>query len=513
MSFQYRTIVFSLVCGMFVFSAARAAETSVQDSIKALQSADEAAKIAAIDQLAAQGDKAAEAAEPLLKLLADSSPAVRTHAVKALAAIRPGPKVMVPLFIKVMEDSDPAAQMRILHAIADTGEAAVPGLVRALENDKVPYWACIVLREIGPAAKDAVPALTKAIKHPRADVRREAVLALGAIGDAAKPAVPQIAETLGDEHVRSAATFVLAQLGKIPADAETKIRANAKSDDKNLATISLWALAKAHPDDQALRREATEQIVASLKDQDPFVRVSAARALAALPPAPEITLPILEKALKEADADTAQYMLDALATMGPKALPRLIELLKHKTLRVQVVYVLGAIGPAAAPAVEELTKLIGDKDDQLATETILALGKIGPEAKAAVPALVKAMEQEQCPNAHAIIFALGRIGPNAVTAEPQLLKAMKSKDQSLAVVAAWAVTKVSKSNQAAVAVPVLVAGLSDTLPETRIAAAEGLSDLGPAARAAAPALKKAASDERKAVRDAAAKALQAVEKK
>jgi HEAT repeat protein len=412
-----------------------------------------------------------------------------------------------------MEDSDPASKMRILQTIADTGEAAVPGLIRALETDKVPYWACIVLREIGPAAKDAVPALTKAIKHPRADVRREAVLALGAIGEAAKPAVPQIAETLDDEHVRIAATFVLGQLDKIPADVEAKIRANAKSDDKNLATVSLWALAKVHPDDQALRREATEQIVASLKDQDPFVRVSAARALAALPPAPEITLPILEKALKEADAETAQYMLDALATIGPKSLPRLIDLLKHKQLRVQVVYILGQMGPGAAPAVEELTKLVGDKDDQLSTEAILALGKIGPEAEAAAPALVKALEQEQCPNAHAIIFALGRIGPNAAAAEPQLLKAMKSKDQSLAVVAAWAATKVSKTNQTAAAVPVLVAGLSDALPETRIAAAEGLADLGAAAREAVPALKKAAGDERKAVRDAAAKALQAIEKK
>jgi HEAT repeat protein len=235
--------------------------------------------------------------------------------------------------------------------------------------------------------------------------------------------------------------------------------------------------------------------------------------LAALPPAPEITLPILEKALKEADAETAQYMLDALATIGPKSLPRLIDLLKHKQLRVQVVYILGQMGPGAAPAVEELTKLVGDKDDQLSTEAILALGKIGPEAEAAAPALVKALEQEQCPNAHAIIFALGRIGPNAAAAEPQLLKAMKSKDQSLAVVAAWAATKVSKTNQTAAAVPVLVAGLSDALPETRIAAAEGLADLGAAAREAVPALKKAAGDERKAVRDAAAKALQAIEKK
>ncbi len=65
-----------------------------------------------------------------------------------------------------------------------------------------------------------------------------------------------------------------------------------------LSTTSLWALARVHPEDKSLRREATEQLIERLKDQDPFVRVAAARALAALPPAPEITGPLWEKALQ-----------------------------------------------------------------------------------------------------------------------------------------------------------------------------------------------------------------------
>jgi HEAT repeat protein len=525
-------------------STAWAAESSLKEMIGALKSADESARIAAIDRLAAQGEKAADAVKPLSALLGDKSTAVRAHAamalgqigvpsksaapalvallkdsddtvrrqaVKALVAIRPGPQVMLPLFVKIMENADPAVQMRILHAVSEAREAAVPGLINALKNDKVAYWACIVLRDIGPAAKQAVPALIETLKNPRPDVRREAVLALGAMNDAAEPATAQIAEMLSDEHAQTAATFVLGQLGKIPAEAEKKIRENAKSDDKTLATVSLWALTRVHPEDKELRREATEKIVENLKDKDPFVRVSAARALAALPPAPEITLPIMEKMLKDADATTAQYALDALATLGPKAVPRLIELLQHKDLRVQVVYVLGQIGPGAAPAVDALAKLVGDKDVQLSTEAVLALGKIGPDAKSAVPALMKALEQENCPNAHAIIYTLGRIGPNAASAEPLLLKAMKSEDRSLAVVSAWTFTKIGPhSDKPKMAVRVFVACLSDALPETRKAAAEGLADMGPAARDAVPALRKALSDDSKPVREAAEKALQAV---
>ena len=112
--------------------------------------------------------------------------------------------------------------MRILHAIAEAGEAAVPGLIEALKNDKTTYWACIVLREIGPAAKDAAPALAEKLKDPRPEIRREAVLALGALNEAAIPVLPQIAAALDDEDARTAATFVMGQLGKIPANAEAK---------------------------------------------------------------------------------------------------------------------------------------------------------------------------------------------------------------------------------------------------------------------------------------------------
>ena len=71
-----------------------------------------------------------------------------------------------------------------------------------------------------------------------------------------RAAVEPIAATLGDEHARAAATYALGRIGHIPADAEAAIRTNSKSDDKVLSTTSLWALARVHPEDKSLRREA-----------------------------------------------------------------------------------------------------------------------------------------------------------------------------------------------------------------------------------------------------------------
>ena len=44
------------------------------------------------------------------------------------------------------------------------------------------YWACLILREIGPEAKAATGALTAKLKDPRPEIRREATLALASTG-------------------------------------------------------------------------------------------------------------------------------------------------------------------------------------------------------------------------------------------------------------------------------------------------------------------------------------------
>jgi HEAT repeat protein len=526
--------------------AARAGEGSMAELVGGLKSSDESARLQAIDQLGALGDKAAGAVAPLSELLKDGSAKVRAHAawslgaigaaskpavealaellkdpdnivrrqaVRAIQAIRPGPQVMVPLCCKLLEDPDPAIRVRVLSAIADAGEKAVPGLIEALKNEKAAYWACLVLREIGPAAKEAVPALAELLKDPRPAIRREAVLTLGAMNEAALPVVPQIAAILGDEHARTAATFVLGELGQIPAEAEVTIRANVKSEDKLLSTTSLWALCRVHPEDKDLRRQTTEQLIARLKEKDPFVRTAAARALAALPPAPEITGPIWEKAMQEADETTARHMLDALAALGAPAVPRLIDALRHEKARADVAYILGRIGPAAAPAAASLAKLIDDKDDSVAHEAILALGNIGPGAKDAVPALVKALQQgpAEKPNISAVVYALGKIGPGAAAAEPVLLARLASPDGNLALMSAWALAQIVPGSAATASktVPVLITGLSDPLALSRQLAAESLGSLGPLAKEATAALQKALADEDKNVHDAAAQALAA----
>ncbi len=541
-----KSLLFLAVCGCLILSGviASAAEKTTAALVADLKSADEGVRLQAVNELA--GVKAAAAVGPLTELLGDKSAAVRAHAayalgaigepakpavaalsklikdadpvvrrqaVKAIVRIHPGPQVVVPLAAKLLEDADSGVRLCVLQAIAEAGPKAVPSLIEALKNDRTAddYWACLALREIGPAAKAAVPALAEKLKKDaRPEIRREIILTLATMDGAAEPAVGAIVEALKNEHTAAAATYALGRIGQLPADAEAVVRANAKSKDKFLSTTSLWTLARIHPEDKQIRREATERLVEGLKDGDAFVRVTSARALAALPPAPEITLPIWEKALKDADEATMRHAMDALATLGAPAVPGLVAALKHENVRDEVAHILGQIGPAAAPATEALANLVADKDEQTAHEATLALAKIGPGAKAAVPALVKALASGEGPNTPAVAYTLGRIGPDAAAAEPALAKLLKSSNTGVALAGAWALVQIrpASAELAAQTLPALTAGLAHREPLARLGAAEALGQLGPAAKTAVPALKKIVSDEEDpAVCDAAAKAL------
>ena len=230
--------------------------------IKDLKSATEADKLKSLNGLAHLGPQAADATKFIEGLLKDSSAKVRVHAALALGAIgpaakdsvpalaellkdpdaavrrsvfhavraiRPGPKVMIPLATKLLEDADPAIRGRVLNTIAEAGTEAVQGLIEALKHEKAVFWALIVLRDIGPAAKDAVPGITETLKDKRPEVRREAVLTLGAMGEAAASGAPEIAKLLGDENTAVAATFVLGELGQIPKGSEATIRPMPKA--------------------------------------------------------------------------------------------------------------------------------------------------------------------------------------------------------------------------------------------------------------------------------------------
>lgn len=525
--------------------AVSASAADVAGLIKATEASDPSARLAAISQLGLVGAGHPEAVTTLASLLKDESSAVRAHAVEALGEIgqpalavtpaivelladtdpvvcreaidairkiRPGAQVTLPLLVKVLQGADDAARIRAIAALADLGKAAVPGLIEALDHSQGKYWACLVISEIGPDASEAVPALTKLLSDEMPDVRRETILALAAIGPASASAVPQLAAALNNKLDQTVATYALGRIGGVPDDVQAKIRQNLTGEDRVLAAVSHWTLAKLHPEDENHVRQTVDILAEQLKNKQRRIRSAAAQLLVDLNPPPSISQPILEKVVEGADAETLDAVLDALASQGERVLPRLIQALQRKEVRFRAAAIVARIGPKAKPAVPALIEALQDDNAATRNEVLFALAAIGPEAQAAATAVIRALNDEDAKVRYGACYALGKMGPPAIDAKAALQKCLDSDDEFLAMASAWALAQIAPACPvtARKSVPLLVKALGDSEAITRVHAAETLGFLGPQAKSAVPALKTASKDRDEAVRAAASAALEQI---
>jgi HEAT repeat protein len=102
----------------------------------------------------------------------------------------------------------------------------VHGLQITLKSEKAEERAASarILGEIGPAAKDAAPALAEALKDSDRNVRQNAAQALGSIGPGATATAPALIAALQDKEspVRRSAAFALGKVGSLDAEVPLK---------------------------------------------------------------------------------------------------------------------------------------------------------------------------------------------------------------------------------------------------------------------------------------------------
>ena len=369
-----------------------------------------------------------------------------------------------------------------LSRMGPAAKTAVPELVKALDTDdkRKAVFVAWAIGAVGPHAKDAVPALIRALEKPFAVKNSKwqfnphgfVAWALGRIGPDAKAAVPALAKALHGEDLwaRRPAAWALAQMG---ADAGPATDALIKA----LAYGSGGAWSAVYN-----------------------AQFHAAEALANVgTPA----VPALVTALGAKGAPTRRGAALALGKIGrtaTDAVPKLAALVKDKDrlVRIEAATALGRIDPDAGA--RHAVPLLGDEDYGVRHAAAKALGACGPAARGAIPALTKVLHDERLEVRRAVFEALGRIGPEAVPALSQALT-----DQTDGWMRKHAARALGKTGVKAV--PPLTRTLADRDAEVRREAAWSLAEIGPAAGAAAAALRKATGDDDGVVRVAAAEAL------
>jgi HEAT repeat protein len=158
----------------------------------------------------------------------------------------------------------------VVDDLSHLGPRAVPTLVRALEDKRwwVRAYSAWALGGIGPAAKDAVPALVLSLKND-SDGREFYAKALGQIGPAASAAVPELILALEDSdvRVRKQSARALGKIGPttkevIPALIAALSRGGYDDIYGSLAADAAWALGEIGP----AAEDAIPELTRHLKD-------------------------------------------------------------------------------------------------------------------------------------------------------------------------------------------------------------------------------------------------------
>lgn len=209
-------------------------------------------------------------------------------------------------------------------------------------------------------------------------------------------------------------------------------------------------------------------------------RRAAVKKLTELGPQARQAIPVLTKILdRKGDDSVGELAARAVIAIGPDSVsvPLLREILSKRNEKYYIAEALGELGPAAAPAVPELTQLLGNKGYPVRRARALALGKIGPAAIDALPQLVQALDDPQEYHVYPgqIAQAIANIGPQAV---PYLITALETENFRIREGVAKTLGEIGADAEAAI--PALIEKLSDKDKRPHIYAS-ALGNIGPKA--------------------------------
>ncbi len=397
----------------------------------------------------------------LTELLTDKDAGIRLAAIQTLREIGPEAKMAVPALTSLLKNRDVQCEAAsALGRIGPDAKTAVPALIELLTEAEDRRDAAEALGRIGPDAKAAVPALTKTLTDQDTSVREAAAWALGKMGRGAETSVPVLAELLKDKDVRWDAALALGRIG--PAASAAVPALTELLNDKDHWPEPASALARIGPAAKAAVPTLTEL----LKDKDR--QWSAASALAGIGPEAKSAIPVLAGLLREKDEDdgSRQHFASVLVKIGPTSIPAFMELLndQDEQMRSLAIWGLGEIGPEANTAVPALTALLKEKNESVRQAAARALGEIGPQAQMAVPALTELLQDKDVLLRWVAAKALGEIDLEAKSSAPALTKLLKDKNREVRDAAASALGRsapAAKETEVNVkAIKSLIAGLA-----------------------------------------------------
>ena len=226
------------------------------------------------------------------------------------------------------------------------------------------------------------------------------------------------------------------------------------------------------------------------KHKDPVQRERAVRGLPRVADDGKDILPAITAATHDENRNVRTAAWEALAEVGPPAVPALIELLASHEERdvLNAATVLSMAGTNAEAAVPSLINALQNQNEKVRSKAASALGSIGPGAATAVPALLEVLKQnDSAETQQAAAYAIGEMGSMAGAAVPALIKMLQTTNDPWGFVNDTAAEALGKIGDPA-SIPALIEALKSDHVRLPTIATDALGNIGAEAKAAIPAL-------------------------
>jgi HEAT repeat protein len=328
---------------LIISEAGAAAAPAVPALRGALADADDDFARDIIQALGNIGPDASEAVPDLIKIAEDEESNLRQAAVLALGNIRA--RDAVPILRELVSREDvkrsdsktkgkqevPEKNANLSLAAAgalvlienpdndDRLQLALPKLINALSDKSVTIRreAAVALRQIGPAAEPAVPALLQGLNDPNPAVCSDCLWALTAVaGETSAPEiVPEILRLLNSPipQVRYTACYAAGTLGPSAAAAVPTLEKDLHDMDQFRQLVAAWALIRIAPEAPQVREECLDPLIRGLNSPASSVRAEAAATLGLMGADAKRAVPALTELSEDRDPSLAEAGKQAMA--------------------------------------------------------------------------------------------------------------------------------------------------------------------------------------------------------
>ena len=278
----------------------------------------------------------------------------------------------LPELIQGLHSEIPADRLKAAKNLGRLGwlaRDALPALIRALDDldARVRESAAHAIGLMGP---EALPTLTLMLTHSDKYVRRKSVWAMGKLGPLAIPALGNLCSALKDPDPRtgSGTAQALGNMGIDGADAVPALAEAMRGTNIVLCRLAAKALSQ-------IGTPAVATLIAHLQHSDPFVRGESALAIGWMGPSARSAVPFLANIVRgpriqparilaplpqpvpvRIDLDTADpdHLNSESPTPTETPSPTTDAGTPEESCRVHAAQALGRIGPPAAAALNDL---------------------------------------------------------------------------------------------------------------------------------------------------------------